>query len=392
MKNLTLRYALTQFSHWAATTGAVSFATTYLIGKGLSSQYVGILLALAGLLSCVTQPMLAAVADRTERVILKPLLLILSLVCCVCFTLQWLEAPALLRGVIYMVGIWCSDAMLPLLNALSVVYPAAGYPVNYGAARAVGSAASALSTLVIGYLISMAGASWMFLFFLSFRLLNMLIVARYPEISKPEQTARVAAQTCTVAQFLSRYRWYCISLLGILLLGMYHAMTENYMIAIMERLGGNSSHVGTALFISSLSAAPVIFCFNRVRGELRDTQLLKLAGLFFLLKSVLVYFAPSIPAIYLIQLLQMTSYAFLGPTQVYYANAKVCGCDMVKGQAFITAAYALGCSAGNFTGGQLLTYGVDTMLLGGIVMALAGTVVLFLTVEKQDAVADTSSL
>ena len=57
---------------------------------------------------------------------------------------------------------------------------------------------------------------------------------------------------------------------------------------------------------------------------------------------------------------------------------------MVKGQAFITAAYALGCSAGNFAGGQILTLGVDALLLSGILMALGGTAIVFLTVNQSD--------
>jgi PPP family 3-phenylpropionic acid transporter len=71
---------------------------------------------------------------------------------------------------------------------------------------------------------------------------------------------------------------------------------------------------------------------------------------------------------------------------MYYANGKIRPADMVKGQAFITASYTLGCAAGNFTGGQLLSaFGIQTLLVAGIVMAAAGTLVFFLTVEKQDA-------
>ena len=87
----------------------------------------------------------------------------------------------------------------------------------------------------------------------------------------------------------------------------------------------------------------------------------------------------------MIQLLQATSYTFLSPTQMYYANNKICPADMVKGQAFITASYTLGCAAGNFTGGQLLSaFGVTALLMAGIAMAAAGTAVFFLTVEKKD--------
>lgn len=43
-----------------------------------------------------------------------------------------------------------------------------------------------------------------------------------------------------------------------ILLASFHSMTENYLISIVGRLGGNSSHVGTALFIATISAAPVL--------------------------------------------------------------------------------------------------------------------------------------
>ncbi|MBO5976125.1 MAG: hypothetical protein J6P94_02970 [Oscillospiraceae bacterium] len=58
---------------------------------------------------------------------------------------------------------------------------------------------------------------------------------------------------------------------------------------------------------------------------------------------------------------------------------------MVKGQAFITAAYSLGGACGNFAGGQLIEFaGVDAMLAAGIVIAALGTAVFFLTVGKRD--------
>lgn len=190
-------------------------------------------------------------------------------------------------------------------------------------------------------------------------------------------------ECCSVAVFFVRYKWYCLSLLGVMLLAMFHAMTENYLIEVMGQLGGDSGSVGVALFIATVAEMPVLVWFDRVRRYIRDDLLLKLAGLSFLLKSVLLFFAPSVSSVYLIQILQATSYAFLSPTQLYYANRKVDQADMVKGQAFITASYTLGCAAGNFAGGQLLEFfNVATLLAAGIVMAAAGTLVLFFTVNR----------
>lgn len=60
MKNLTFRYSVTQFSHWAASSGAAAFATTYLLEAGMAPGAVG-LLALAG--TCIV----FATVNRPEK-------------------------------------------------------------------------------------------------------------------------------------------------------------------------------------------------------------------------------------------------------------------------------------------------------------------------------------
>lgn len=382
MKNLTVRYSVTQFFFWAAHTGISSFAAAYLLDRGLPSGAVGILLAAAGALSCLTQPLLAGMADRAKGFILRKMLICMSVLCAVCTAVQLLPGISVwVAGSCYMAAIWSGDAMVPLTNALCVSYGQSGYPIDYGSARGIGSAASAVSALVLGHVLARYGAGWMLLTLVLCRGITILSLLAYPKIEKPAAALAGPDKSCSIPAFFLHYPRYCFSLLGVLFLGMFLAMSENYLIAIMERLGGNSGHVGTALFIASMVGAPVIFCFSHVRKFLRDAWLLKIAALSLLLKAILYYAAADITTIYLLQLLHATSYAFLAPTQVFYANASVRECDMVKGQAFSTAAYALGCSAGNFAGGQLLPFGVDAILMAGIAMALAGTVIIFLTVN-----------
>lgn len=383
MRNLTLRYGVTQFTYWAASSGAMAFATTYLLTKNVPAGTVGLVLALAGLLSCLTQPLLAALADRAERCILPQMLLAMSVFCCVCFAAQFIpNLPLTPLTILYAAAIWCSDAILPLLSALSVACNDAGYRVNFGAARGVAAAASALSMIAVGFLIARLGLVWMLAFLLAARAACAVSLCTYPRLQKP-RTAHTDA-SCSVGQFFARYPRYCVSLLGVAFLGMFHCMTENYLIAIVTPLGGDSSTVGTALFISSLVAGPVIFFFSRIRSRLSDAAILKLAGVSFLVKAVGFLLARSLGAIYALELLQLTSYGLLAPAQVYYASSMVRAADMVKGQAFITAFYALGCAAGNFAGGQLLGYGVRAILLAGIAMAAAGTLILFCTVQKPE--------
>ena len=390
-RSLTLPYALHQVAYWGASAGIMSFATAFLLEKGFPAGQVGTLMACGSILSCITQPLLAALADRAKTSALKQFLTALSIACTLCFGLLLFPGlPPVVFALLYLCGVWVFDSMIPLMNSVSVYYTNAGWRLNYGVARAAGSLAYSLSALALGYIIQSLGPDWMIRIILILLPLCIFIVLSYPKpLEQPQRRGenKVSApqNPCSPIQFFFRYPWYCCSLLGVLLLGMFHAMTENYLIAIMERLGGNSSHVGVALFIATAAEALILMFLDPIRRKLSDHWLLRIAGFSFLLKSVLFLVAPNIPFLYATQLLQMTSYAFLSPIQVYYANEKVAPQDMVKGQAFITASYTLGCATGNFIGGQLMQhFGISAILTSGVAMAAAGTLVLLLTVDRKD--------
>ena len=385
-KSLTFQYTFHQMAYWATAAGIVSFATAFLLQKGFAASTVGTLLAAGNLLSCGFQPVLADRADRIGGNVLKWMTAGLTLVSAACFaSIQLLPMPESMFGFVYLLGIFTFDAMNPLLNALNVSYMTSGYTINYGLSRGLGSLAYAFAALGIGKIMARFGANWMIWISLGLLVFNAAMALSYPSLMPLEGGEKKENNSCSVPVFFRRYKWYCISLFGVLLLGMFHAMTENYLIEIVTPLGGDSGTVGVALFIATAIEALVLVYLDKIRKFLSDNWLLKLAGLSFLLKSVLFLLAGNVMTIYAIQLLQATSYTFLSPIQMYYANNKVGAADMVKGQAFSTAAYTLGCAAGNFAGGQFLSvFGVRIMLLAGVAMAAAGTLVFFLTVEKKD--------
>lgn len=373
-------------AYWATAAGVVSFATAFLLQKGFPASTVGTLLAAGNLLSCACQPLLADWADRIGGNVLKWLTAALTVLSALCFvSIQLLPLPGMLFGLLYLLGVFAYDAMNPLMNALNVSYMNNGYTINYGLSRGLGSLAYAFSALVIGKIMARFGADWMIWISLMLLAVNAVMSMTYPSLVTVVSGEKKVSDCCSIPVFVRRYKWYCVSLLGVMLLGMFHAMTENYLIEIVTPLGGDSGTVGVALFIATAVEALVLVYFHKVRGKISDNWLLKLAGISFVLKALLFLAASNVATIYLIQVLQATSYTFLAPTQMYYANNKIRMADMVKGQAFITASYTLGCAAGNFAGGQLISaFGIRAMLLAGVVMAVAGTAVFFLTVEKQD--------
>ena len=385
-RSLTLQYMIHQMTYWAAAAGVMSFASAFLLAKGFPASEVGVLLAAGNLLSCALQPLLADRADRAKGNVLTAMVVGLTAFSMVCFgLLLFLPLPRSVFGLLYLLGIFTFDAMMPLMNAICVCCNNSGRHVNYGFCRGIGSLAFSVAALAIGEVIARSGADGMLWIVLALLGGNILITLTYPKLEKGCEAQAQATECCSVGVFFRRYKWYCLSLLGVMLLAMFHAMTENYLIEVVRPLGGDSGSVGIALFIATLIEMPVLLWFDGVRRHISDHRLIKISGLAFLVKAALLYIAPSVMAIYGIQLLQAVSYAFLSPTQVYYANGKIAPADMVKGQAFITASYTLGCALGNFAGGQLLEYfSISAMLGSGIVMAALGTVILFLTVDRRD--------
>ncbi len=373
-------------TYWATAAGIVSFATAFLLQKGFAASMVGTLLASGNLLSCGFQPVLADWADRRGGNVLKWMAAGLTAVSAVCFLfIQLIPLPDIAFGLLYLLGVFAFDSMNPLMNALNVSYMNNGYQINYGFSRGLGSLAYAFSALVVGKVMAKFGADWMIWISLGLLTVNAIMAVTYPSLVVSGSAKQCSTACCSIPVFFRRYKWYCVSLLGVMLLGMFHAMTENYLIEIVTPLGGDSGTVGVALFIATAVEAVVLVYFAKIRARISDNWLLKIAGISFTLKAVLFLMASNVAAIYMIQLLQAASYTLLAPTQMYYANNKIAPADMVKGQAFITASYTLGCAAGNFSGGQLISaFGLRTMLLAGIAMAAAGTAVFFLTVEKND--------
>lgn len=383
--NLTIRFSFQQLAYSIISAGIMSFATAFLLLKGFSASVIGVLLASGNLLSCGFQPFLAAWADRKSGNIVKYMIIFLTICSILCFSsILFFSPPHHVFGLLYLFGVFAFDAIMPLGNALCVRYNANDYGINYGIGRGVGAIAYSIAALVIGNIMTHLGEDWMLILSIAFMFILSLIVLGYPNI-QTDTISEKYSDTSTILEFIRTYKWYCISLLGILLLAMFHIMVENYLIEIVMPLGGDSTSVGNALFLATLAEIPVFLLFDKIKEKIKDTTLLKIAGIFYVIKSVLFLIASSVILIYIAQILQAVTYCFLSATQLYYANNRIHRRDMVKGQAFITAAYSLGCALGNFTGGQLCHYfSVKSLLIWGVMISSLGTILLFLTLDKED--------
>lgn len=377
----TIRYAGAHGFYWAAACSIVSFAAVYLQLKGFDAAEVGILLSLATIASAVFQPILASAADRSRRWSLRSYLtvLVLLLLAALAFLLF-----GRLKGMILLLFFFLASVLLhllePLLNAVAGYYFNHGISLDFGVSRAAGSLFFAVSSLLLGYAAKLLGADsliWICgVCVLGFLACIYILPAMKPGGALSEEAANAA---CSLPQFLLRYRRYTLVMVGFFFIACFHVMTETYLLNMMERIGGDSSHVGISLLLANISEFFVIFFYERFRHLTSSANWLRITAICFAGKAVLFHLAPNVPIMYLAQMLQSVTYGFYAPAIVHFAHEEISPQDSVKGQSVCVAIFTLGGSLGNFLGGQLIEKSsVHTMTLAAALFAILGAVIVVL--------------
>lgn len=389
--NLTLRYGLYQFTFFLSCAGIFGFATTYLIANGFTAGEVGSIIAVSHFLACALQPFLGEFADRFPWIGLPKLIVLCLSSSLVCFmVIQFFHLPLVVFGILYAVGGLLITATVSVSNALCVFYSERGYAINYGIGSGIGSLSYSLSTFGMGYVIAYLGTDsmiWVVLLSLS---LQLMITLGYPKISEektsflPESAdMHAAGQSVSLFSFIIKYKYFMITIMGIILIAMCHSMAENYLFQMFQPMGGSSQNVGAALAIASFSAAPFMLLFEKVQKKINVMLFMRLSGIFYILKAVLMFFASSIWQVYAIVCLQTVTYGFIYPSLFYFAKMKIEKEDTAKGQAVIVAAFTLGTALGSLVGGKAIdAFNFQVMILIAGALAALGTGIINFSINK----------
>jgi PPP family 3-phenylpropionic acid transporter len=106
------------------------------------------------------------------------------------------------------------------------------------------------------------------------------------------------------------------------------------------------------------------------------------------LRLLLTWLLPGEMGIILAQLTQMGGYAIYAVASVYYVGSVISKKNVVKGQTYLGASNTLGCLIAYFVGGNLTElFGVESMLLTSLATAVAGTLIMFLSMQRVEKTA-----
>ena len=388
IKSLDVKYSLTQVLYFATFAGALGYATNYLTGKGLSTSIVGVALSIVSVLAVFTQPMIASFADSHKNIEIRYLvMLFIAIATVLAVVMSFMPSSAAMLTLVLFVSISTAlQTVTPLLNSLAFVFKKYGVEINYGIGRGLGSAAYAFAALGIGKLANLFGTNFIPYTYI---VLNILLIfvcyvyvipkneAHLVEVDTVAESAEGVKQLSFI-EFFKKYKKYMLFILGVAVVYFTHTIINNFMIKVIEPIGGDSSTMGIAVFIAAMAELPAMFGFNKLREKIGCSNLLRIAAVMFLVKHVITYFAPNMTIMYVAQLTQALAYAPLIPAGVYYANQIISEADSVKGQSMFTMAMTASGIVANLVGGVLIdAMGAHSVLLIGIVVSIVGCFVLF---------------
>lgn len=389
-RKLMIQYCILQGSYWASFCVIYAFATVFLLSRGFESSMIGVIIAAGNILGVVLQPMVASIADRSEKISLHKLTAMLSIIMILLLVLLYFVPNGLLAvAVLFLLTDTFLQVIQPLINSVSVYYVNQGVSVDFGSARGIGSLSYAAASYILGIVVEKFGTRSILMTGILVALVLLVTVLSMPVLSssaasrlgekEPEQN------DAGLIVFAGRYKNFMLTLAGITLLFTFHNMNNAYLIKVIENVGGTSADMGRMLSIAAVTELPVMFLFSRISKHFKSSTLLMVSSAFFAIRAAGFMLAGNVMTMYLAAMLQIGSFALYIPSSVYYVNETMLDQDKFKGQAVMTATNTLGGVFGSLFGGFLIdNAGVGTMNTVCFAMAAAGAVLVFLFAGRHE--------
>ncbi len=382
-------YDIIHLLYWGGAAPVYGFMSAYLIHKGLGDSHIGMIISVSYLLALFVQPFIANFADRQKKFpynrVVSALVLILF---ASSIAVRLWQGSKLGMALIYGFMVFVCSATIPFINTICFVAAERGRKLNYGLARAVGSAGYAVFMIIVGKLVGIFGDESMpdsiiIIYGLLFLLLFFYdcgkpsgVQAQKEADAKPAGTGNTADGS--LAGFVKRYMSFTLVIAGFWFSEIAYSMFNSFLYQVTVSKGGTLEDMSLISSISAMVEIPMMVLFPLLTKKLDIRYLLKTAAVFMAFRVFIAYIAGSVTLLYVSGLLQMLSYAIMYPALVYYAEREIDPSERSMGQSFAGSVSMGGTCIGSLLGGYIIQYmGVGNMLLVGTLAGLIGIIIIF---------------
>jgi len=384
----TTRFALVQAFVWGGYAVILAFASVYLLPKGFTNAQIGYLIAVSCTISAISQPIVGAFADKAKRCILHILItgmaiaIILAAICEITIAHN-IWVIALMYGILF-----CFlQSLTPLSYSLGMFFINKGIPINFGVTRGIGSLSYAIIAYVLGKLVEKYNTDVVMYctIFVYILLILSTVTFHFKGVGEdnPNANNESAQKAMNTVEFIAKHKRFVAMLIGTTCLYVSHNMLGNYLFQIVSYHGKGSVQLGIISAIAAVFELPVLFSLTWINRKLTSGMCVRIAAVFFTLKSFATFLAPSIEVIYFAQFFQMLGYGLFAGASVIYVSHVIEEENQVQGQSFVTLTCTVGAVIGSLLGGTILDKtAVPGLLLASTIISLCGTLICLFTAEN----------
>lgn len=396
---LNSEYAGIFGTYWMFYSVISSFCSAYLLSIGYSNSEIGILLAVASVVSVFLQPVLANLSDRSRKLdaigvaeISTAAMMVLQIGIFV------INRKTLAMWTIYVLVMAWELALQPLFNSLARRLAESGSKINFGICRSGGSLAYAIFTSVMGTFVEKYGTGILpgtGLAILALLLGVLLLAGRTFKKACMERISDGEAAPADDADinekvneidfrtFVKRNRLFIVLNIFIMILFFQNTITNSFMFQVVDGVGGTSEDMGRIFGFMAFVEIPGLFFFDNIHKRFSCSTLLKFASVNFVLKLFTMYLANNVFMLYVAHIFHIFSFSIFLAGIVQFINEIMDREEAVRGQAVYTTAITIGGVFANIFGGILLDIsGPKLMLLISVITAVIGAAGLFLLIDK----------
>ncbi len=397
LSRVTWHYLIITAGFWMAFCVFTAYAGIFLLAEenaaGYSSLEMGLILAAGNISGALLSPVLGAWIDRNRKVRHAHVVYTLLALQTIMLALLWSHpVKSTLCSVCYTLYMMFAIPVNAVNLDLCVRLERAKAPLNFNFARSMGSMAFVILSTLLGILTKKAGYQILPVAGLCVILIqlagNRLVDKDLRKAEESTEAAReenVPEKSSSMAVFIRENKAFCLMLFGTIWIFIAHNMDGNFLIKLVNNVGGGPEIMGYIASFTAIVEIPVMMFAGFLLKYRSRVWYIRAAFLFFVAKILAYALAPNIPLLFASRILQAPSYALYTVLIVGYANETVAQKDSAKAQSLAFSMTTIGSVLASLIGGWLFDKtGVQPTMLIATGIAAAGAVIAISgTIQKQ---------
>jgi PPP family 3-phenylpropionic acid transporter len=345
----------------------------YLKDLGLTTEQIGLQLAMGAVIAIVGQPFFGYVSDKiqsTKKVLIT--VMILSLV--ISFVYFSVQSFLSLLSLFVILNFFKSSTG-PLIENITISY-SQKHDKNYGLIRLWGDVGIGSASVILGILIGLIGIQYLGVMY-AVILMTAILVSFFLQDGRQKTTTSISLKTVGSLLKNKEYLWF---LLLSLFIFTTHRMNDSLFTVYLSDIGATDAQVGLSWMLATFASVPLFIFMSRLLKKYQEMTLILIASVLYVIRWILYSFYDEPLVLIQLQLLNGLTFPLFIVAALFYVTKIIPKEIVATGQTiFIAVIVGLGGLIGSGGGGLYMAKfeAKSTYLLGAGITSVGAILCLF---------------